>query len=459
MKRLLLLCIALLVSCGSDYRYNTSATKKLSLSIHVVPSALLGIEGSMVESYKAVSVQLNEKVEFWGFVHLDSVMQTISVSESLVNSAYFTIQHDTISSDKFRTSFAQAGIDTVVFHAIDNLRDTLLDTLILYVNTPLHITAKTPRSGTLDVNNSTGNKVPFTWDLSGVDSWETPFISLYLSKDSSKIDSITPIAVTSESSINLDLSSLCPRDSICRFWWRVIASVYSGTGNSPADHDTSSLLMFQTRRSSTEKAQAQIHIQEVSAHVGKGIWVKSRNRSTGSVIYWNVDTLLGIATSPQLLAGQWTVLAGDSLLTEFLPESLSIDLLPGSFRNTGDEIILKDKIAPQAWLLYHTDPIYTRTKDSLVFQLYDGGSGVDSSTITASWTSTRIPIIRKSQVIFRYDSLTPRDTTLMVSVHDKAGNSNQNCHWTLNDVGADTVWVLGPYCIANTDSSASKVSP
>jgi len=456
MKKLLLsiTCLWMLLSCGSDSLFHPDANQKMTLSIHLVPSSLLGTNGASISAKKVAMVSLDEEVELWGIVHIgDSVLSLSEADSFAIRNSYWIVEGDTLSGSKLSGSFDKAAIDTIQFHAIDLLGDTLRDTLILYVNTPLKITAVSPLDNQLDLPLSTTNALDFHWTLSGVDSWETPVVSLHLVNNVTQIDKADAVASSIGTSLHLPVSpSACPADSQCRYWWRLTVSVQSPMALRNEDFDSSDIRMFQSRRTDVDSARISLSVTEENGNNATGIIVNAHRVNQSESQRWTFNPTTGFVTSPNLTPGNWIITAWDSLFTEYASESLRVDLGAGVLHNLGEILVLRDRIAPQVEPWRDSRMPYDIVDvDSLVFLLEDNGTGLDTATIQASWGTYPATSIIGNRVVFQWTtgiSNSQLATPLKIWAKDRAGNSNSNCTWSIKKMTNSPLegLVYGPYC-------------
>ncbi|HSQ42472.1 MAG TPA: hypothetical protein VLM37_09355 [Fibrobacteraceae bacterium] len=433
----------LLLGCGSDNLYNKSSASTLQVTLHLVPESLLGMDGSYLTPRHEALVNLDEQIELWGAFHLENTLVAQDSVNTVVNASFWELNGDTNGDNVYDLSLDSVGLYQAIFHWVEFTGDTLRDTLLLYVNEPLGITLHSPQNNLLNVKTDEGDTLLFNWTFTGLDDWEAPQTTLYVYNDSGDIVSE---ATTTENQIQLSTAGLCDQDAPCRFWWRLKTrtSMVLDSETIEADETTSSTRMFQTSLDNPDSAQMSVQVVLSGSSPDSGTYVYSFD-AFGNKQIWTLDSSTGNAQSPMLTPGSWTVVAGDSLRDEYTPESLSVSLDSGSYRNLDDSLILQDLIAPQEWLL--DSRTRNASNDSLVFYFYDNGSGVDTSTLTNNWSRTVRAYTDGQYLRIYWTSLDSGATiSLTLGASDNAGNSSLRCSWKLVWLSDSMFQPQGPYC-------------
>jgi len=443
MKYGVLFLLLLIAGCGNGKLYSKSDAQQIRAGIHVVPQELLGITGFEIPAGHTTMIPLGKSAEFWGLLELNGETLAIELPDSLPYKTYWTLGKDSIMNNPFRKTFDQAGIDTLVYHVIDQRGDTLHDTMEIFVNTPLTISPLQPAPDRLDVSPSSSQELAFIWNLQGVDSWETPLVRLTLAPTANEIESAFPLDSTSSDNLTVSSRGACPTDSSCRFWWKLVATVHSALPPSTIDSAHTDNLFFQTRRLSTDFVQMKIGLSSNAVRIGGGVWVHSIHSAYQTQVNWMVDTVARTATSPLMPAGTWLVIAGDSLHSDIEPDSLQVILPAGIYHNQGTLLELNDNIPPQIMYLNTTAP--STIKDSLVFELFDFGSGVDTNSISVS--ASTLQVSRKgTKLTLSWSAITNGTAPAQIRIiaKDFAANSTENSYWK-TQISSGHIILSGPF--------------
>jgi hypothetical protein len=446
MKLLLAFLITLfLLGCGNNNLYNDQDTPHLSMTLHLVPEAFFGPDGWMLAPRDMAVLSVGDQVEFWGIIRLGDSLLTedqLSISTSL---SYWVLGSDTLYGSKTRRTFSKPETVVAIFNQVELGGDTLRDTMMVYVNSNLKVDLQAPQDKQLDVMPNTHGGLPFVWSLQGVDSWESVTSYLFLGADPLTLLDQEPIASTSGTELRLGATDPCPQDSYCQFYWRIIAVTSSGISGILDQTDTSEIRYFRTRRPDTDSAEAKVQVWQVATGLGLGAYVKSVDQSGIHSIPWSLDTLTGTASSPLLSPGLWTVIAGDSLHPEFRPDSMLLDLSPGSLNLPEVGLDIVDVIPPQ--VILQGSPSRSPFNDSLTFTVSDFGSGVDWNSPFTNWSASQFSF-GDGKVTLKWTTLSSADLLMdwHITVSDHSGNSNLHCTFKLSAVSASEVLFKGPYC-------------
>jgi alpha-glucosidase (family GH31 glycosyl hydrolase) len=299
-----------------------------------------------------------------------------------------------------------------------------------------------PYSNSLDVGPSATQQLDFIWSLKGVDSWETPLVQLVLASSLLEMDMAFPLYSTSETQFSYPYQGACPADSVCPFWWKLIASVHSVFTPSAIDTAISPVQFFQTRRA-TNLVQMKVNLSSNAIKIGTGTWVHSQNTADQTEVIWNVDSSSRAAISPFMVAGTWRVIAGDSLHSEIAVDSLTLILTPGVFHNIGSVLELNDVVPPQIQLTSIANP--NLRNDSLVFEILDFGCGLDTTTISVSAPNMKVTIVG-NKVTLSWTSLNATNLPMQIRItaKDFAKNSSETSFFK-TQISSDYFVLLGPY--------------
>ncbi|GEM_PF-3241717 len=437
-----LVFIAILSTCAEPFEQNTE--QKLSIHLHLVHEELLGTDPYSKEPDSAVAIAVGEQVELWAIPLLENSIVTLEASDTLpYREAFWTLNGSITSGFRISKIFNEAKTDTAIFHLIEFLGDTIRDTLILYINKPLMIQPLFPEADQLDLPLYSHESITFRWELSGVDSWESANVQLRIQKgDSLYIQSISSNNGTGSMEVYLPQ---CEPDSICTYWWNLLAWVESPMGTGATDQDTSSIRLLQSRKQYEVFANMILFVRLGSNKPSPSTILYSIHKDLLDTVYWAIDTITGKATSPALIPGQWLIVAKDTLLKEFRADSLEVELQAGIRRDLGEIMILKDVIPPQITALAPY-LLQRNSIDTLRFLTSDFGSGLLAGAIETSWSIESK--IYNDTVEFSWNQLTQMDldSAIHITVKDKTGNLNSDCYWRLLANTESVAKVTGPFC-------------
>ncbi len=439
---LYLVFIALLSTCAEPFEQNSE--QKLSVHLHLVHEELLGTDPYSKEPDSAVAIAVGEQVELWATPILGNSIITLEATDTLpYREAFWTLNGSITTGFRISKIFNEAKTDTAIFHLIEFLGDTIRDTLILYINKPLIINLLFPEADQLDLPLYSHEPITFRWELAGVDSWESATVQLRIQKgDSLYVQSVSANNGTGSMEVYLPQ---CHPDSICTYWWNLLAWVESPMGTGSTDQDTSSIRLLQSRKQHEVFANMILFVRLGSNKPTSSTVVYSIHQDLLDTIYWTMDTLTGKASSPSLIPGQWLIVAEDSLMKEFRADTLEVDLQAGTLRDLGEIMILKDVIPPQITALAPY-LLQRNLTDTLRFLTSDFGSGLLTGSIESSWTLESK--VYNDTIEFSWNQLTQTDldSAIHISVKDKTGNMSSDCYWRLLASTESLAKVTGPFC-------------
>lgn len=448
----LLLILSALFGCGERGRYESTDVSPIQVGLHLIPESKFGTDPLLVAASRYGAVTVGGSVELWAVLHVDGrvLTQVEADAESLLGYPLWEVEGNFIGDYSLRYKFNKAGMDTVRFSAIDALGDTLRDSMILYIDAPLQLQALSPSPATLDLTPDDSLGVYFQWQLDGVDSWEDPWVALYLSADSSSLLSQTPW-ISSTNSMRIRLESICPPDSNCRLWWKLVAATSTYSPGAPTRSDSTNTFILQTRRTDTDMAKAILGLHTPELQISSSTWVKSHRLGDSVEKEWEIDSATGTASSPFLEPGIWVLTGGDSYFPEYRADSMLLTLGPGELHNLDEFFSIEDHIAPQAYLQSPLNQTVKVVNDSLWFHIQDFGSGVDTSSIEASWPGST-PKRVGDRILFRWNSLTSQDLAgyIRIQSSDNSGNKSARCSWRLQGLPNFAAKVTGPNCTVVT---------
>ena len=177
-----------LISC-SDSEIHSSDTPELTQSIFVVPESYYGepYKNSRYSPSDKFYVNINEKIRICGVYAING--EYISTEQAIPYYSFhkWNIDNEEAGASSVSASFDKAGIHNITFVTIDHLGDTLKTNATLYVNTPTSITLQSPANNYNQVDGDNKNGLELTWNISGIDPWETSYCTLFASYNKSNI--------------------------------------------------------------------------------------------------------------------------------------------------------------------------------------------------------------------------------------------------------------------------------
>ena len=138
------------------------------------------------------------------------------------------------------------------------------------------------------------------------------------------------------------------------------------------------------------------------------------------------------------IEGNLQITVFDSLLWEYSPVQKSFAISPSTY-NILDTLTLLDTIPPIC------APIHRRIakSDSLVFSLFDAGSGVSSKSILVQLSGDTLSrTIRKD--VLQFFPTCDNECDLFISLRDYAGNLSVPILWEIESLG-DSLFLSGPF--------------
>lgn len=433
--------------CGDRGKFNESDAKQLGVQIFTIHESHFGDDPSSVTPKSTESIPVGESLEFWAIPMIDGNAVASNYAGAYLENPVWSMNGTYVTDFATRINFDSAGIYSILFSATNTLGDTLKDSTTVFVDEPLVLKMNSPDQD-LFAFDPVNDQINFQWNLTGIDSWEYPTITLYISADSSSVFEGRAFKTTSNS-LQVKLENICPLDSNCRLWWKLVAATSTYLTGAPTGLDSSRTYLLQTRRYDTALSQAIISINAPSLSLSKYTWAKAHLKSDTIWKNWNLDTLSGIVSSPMLDPGIYTLAIGDSLHPEYLPESLSMELHPGSLYNPVDPIVLEDHIPPQVSVITSPSGYLPSEKDTLWFLIEDFGSGVDTTSLKLKFSN--LDVIQSGKKIgVLWTKLTSAlfSQPILVSASDKLGNTSAQCAWKLKSVSPNYATITGPQCSA-----------
>lgn len=446
LKGLTILWIGTFWACSMPQEFDPDdyTAHNLSSSIHLLSHDRFGISPLNIHPTSQATVRKDEIFEVWGLLWHDSSAISNDSLSNYVSYTFWIVNHDTLMGSRLRTSYHEAKMDTLIFHAIDFNGDTLRDTLVLYVNTPLQISLHSPRNDLVpfDIQNQA---VRFSWSFEGVEPWETPYTTIWLATPFN--DSILShwTIHSYDSVVELDLSNLCARDTSCVFYYQIQTTVEAPISSGDDDLSKTDTLIFWSRRNDTNQARlrAKIRYQTTQFKPSCQAFLRPSKSAQKQTIPLEINAN-GEIISDFLDPGIYWLHAQDTMYPEFRPDSMLITLAEGYDSENWYTLTLIDRAPPQ---IYRPDNRLMNLKqDTLVFAFYDNGTGIDTIATYVVWGSDTIPVQNNEARIIWNSSLEWKiHPTINIIAQDIAGNQTPKCSWYLKELSVQ-VDVVGPTC-------------
>lgn len=435
-------------SCSNDSRIESSDTKVLKQKIFIVPDKYSGEPQDFYESKKNVFLNTGEIVKFMVRYTIDDEYvryDSISYYESL----NWEIDDNNFNIISISHAFNTPGLHLCILKTVDIFKDTLIDTVNIFVNTPEAITIIYPNNGNNQINPILDETQELQWNIEGLDSWEDQYCAIYESTKPGSVWRNLKKEVSCNEKINIyniikeDLETLITineNEEAYTFYWGVKFYTRNETGQI---HEASSdIFHFTTKLKDKDYSIVKIpiiynytslvsnppntNIVITSSHGDTLKTLESHDRET--VISANIQPQTGII-----------IHVSDSTTTDVIPKTITLDVPSQSLVST-DTIFLLDKTPPTIW------PIATSfsIKDSIKFSVIDGGIEKSASSINVFLNNSSINKIYAYPILsFHIDSLAKNANNIDISASDYAGNWTGTLRWRLTQK-KDSVYLSGP---------------
>lgn len=432
--------IALLWGCGDSFLFHEEDLATLHQYIYVVSDRASGEPYEHTKYSKNVYLDIDETVRFWSVYAINGKMISASDADEYILGKEWNLEGNHYNSSYIRYSFSTAGKRNVVLSSTDYLNDVSSDTISVYVNTPVAIKLTQPENGYNQVDPNSPEGIHFSWEVSGVDEWETAVCYVYAALSPDEIwDS--PLGYTEcddmphiEGPLFPDL----PGDSSTSVYWGVIVSNYTEDGL--IERDTSKIFHFSTRFTSSKMAHVLIPILYEDA------WDRNSVFTQIAIIDEDGDTVTTYTNSSRdTIFDYWTVpkktltfVIRDLRYDEYEKQVLTVDIPVATEIKTAP-VIFRDETAPQVDVANHA----FSSSDSIRFIVMDNGSGIDSKSIKIESARDSIGFSYNNHLLsFKNNCI----FTCFASIHiqDNAQNSGPSVYWKI-DPRLDSIYVSGPY--------------
>lgn len=440
--------IGLNLSCSNDSRIGDADTKTLDQKIFVTPDRYIGEPQDFYESKKNVFVNLNEVVKFTvRYTVNDEYLRNDSISH--YESLNWKIDDDSFNVISISYLFNTSGIHFGILKTVDNFKDTLIDTVNVFVNTLEAIQLIYPNDNNNQINPFSDDTQKLLWNIEGLDPWEDQYCAIYESTKSSNVWKKLKKEVSCSEKVNIydiienDLKEEIKNnesEEAYTFYWGV--KFYTRNESGQIHEAKSNVFRFTTKLqdkdysivkipivynySSTISATPNTNIVITSAH---GDTLKTlKNNSREAVVSAKIQPQTGII-----------IHISDSTTSDFRPRTFSLDVPDQSLVCT-DTVFLLDRTPPTIWPISNS----FSADDSIKFPIIDGGIEKSASSIIVFVNDTTIHTTYNYPILsFKKEFLAKRTNNIDISASDYAGNWTGNMRWTLT-LKNDSLYLSGP---------------
>lgn len=439
---------AIFLSC-SDSEIQSSDVPEITQSIFIVPENYYGepYASHYLPSDKFY-VNVNAKIKICGIYAINGEYVTTDKATPYYISHKWTIDNDESTSSAVYYSFDKAGIHEVTFETLDHLGDTLSTHATIYVNTPAKVALQSPANNYNQVDGANKNGTELSWNVTGIDPWETAYCTVYASYDYESVWESTLGNLDCSESANLigELDAIITekgdtidhRTEPSTIYWGVQATTKNERGHE--EHAYSEVFNFSTKLKNNGEAILELPIVcQFSPFSEKsklsGVIVSSSGDTLSSFISYTGSILIKKALQPE---SNIKVIVCDEGRTEFGCDSLVIDLTPNT-KNIKDTLFLQDKIKP------NTVPVKTdlSSSDSIQFFILDNGSGVNASKIQVILNADTLKSTFNNNIV-TFANKCGKDCNLSISTEDYARNKTPDVYWKIKVNGSATQ-ISGPF--------------
>lgn len=438
-----------LISC-SDSEIHSSDTPELTQSIFVVPESYYGepYKNSRYSPSDKFYVNINEKIRICGVYAING--EYISTEQAIPYYSFhkWNIDNEEAGASSVYASFDKAGIHNITFETIDHFGDTLKTNATLYVNTPTSITLQSPANNYNQVDGDNKNGLELTWNISGIDPWETSYCTLFASYNKSNIWTSSLGNMDCMGSVNLlgNLNADVTEkgDTInhsiepSTIYWGVRAAIKNEKGY--FEQAYSEVFSFSTKLKND--GSSIIEIPVVSLYN----LFSEKSKLTGAILSAAGDTLSKISEnksttniiktlSPQ---SNIKIVICDAIRTEYGCDSITTNLAPHT-KTITDTLFLRDNVKP------NMTPVKTNlpTTEPIKFIILDNGSGVNVSKILTTINADTV-LSKYENNIVSITNTCQNECKLVINAEDYARNKVPDVYWKIKVNGSETK-IFGPF--------------
>jgi len=429
-----------LCSCGDDALFNKEDLASIKTYIYVVSDRSSGEPYERTSYSKNIYVSTNETIKFWSVYAVNGTFIATEDAEEYVQERSWDIDGQYYNFAYVRYAYSSPGKKNVILTSTDFLNDSVSDTISVYVNTPVSIELNQPENGYNQVDPESKDGIKFTWDIEGIDEWETGVCYVYVSLSENDVWD-NPLGYTQcddYPQIEGPLFPDIPMDSSVTVYWGVIVSNYTEDGL--IERDTSKIFHFSTTFPGTKLAKVSIPLYYVDAYdlgdlhtkitvideFGNAIDTFYNTSADTTFVYWTESK------------EQLTFVIEEEKYKEYNGESISLSV-PASTEINTEPIVFTDQTAPQIGLVNNS----FASSDSIRFVVMDNGSGINKKTMSVVVARDSLKYAYHDNVI-AFKNNCPFTCYASIGVQDNAQNTSPVVYWKI-DPQLDSVYVSGPY--------------
>lgn len=430
----------MLAGCGKDSLFDASEVSSLEQSIFIVPANYTGLPFIGRSPAKTVYLDTNETIKIWAVYSLDGQYLTQREASSYIQGNFWEVEGESINLTAFRASFDTPGHRQVLLRSIDFLNDTIVDTLEVYVNTPIAVELVSPENKYNQVDPLAEEGVFLSWKISGTDPWENATCSVYASnnKDSVWNTLVEQNDCSQKAQIEGSLVKNIEKDTSLTFYWAVKAANF--VDNNFIEIANSPIYQFSTKFLYSDSAVVVIPIlysglKEKDSVNTQIILTNSAGDTIKSIQQTKRDTTIRLKVKAQT---GLQVLLKELNRTDYRQAKFKIDV-PEASLFLADSVIFYDSIPPQVAPLKGEFP----ATEEIKFFALDNGSGIDANRVSYVIESDTLQA-KYSNSIISFKNPCTSSCMIRVSVFDNAKNQSPEIYWKI-DIDGETTYIHGPF--------------
>lgn len=430
----------LLLGCGEEYKVGEGYVPYLEQSIFVLPETYSGepyLAGSPAER---LYMDAGTMKKFSAAYSLDGTYLTRKDADGRIQGTFWEVEGEIINLVSFRGTFETPGFRRIYLYSIDVLGDTIKDSLDVFVNTPIALELKSPEKDDNLVDPLAEDGVLFTWDVSGIDSWENSRCFLYASTN---IDSLWDSQIRMNDCSHGErmkgpLAKGIPRDSSVTFYWGVKAVNF--TEDNFSEVAVSPVQKFSTRFVNGDSAILKIPLIYQSLKAEDSVYSQilltdAKGNEISTFENRKAKALVEIRVKPQ--SGlRLTVKEKERI--EFKPVSIQMDV-PVATLVLVDTLNLVDSIPPQGAPVKEGFSV----SDSIRFYVLDRGSGIDVNRTSIIYEGDTLRADYAGNIM-SFKNPCVSSCTIRLNVYDRAKNQIPETYWKI-ERRLDSTYVRGPF--------------
>ena len=436
-----------LFACGDSHLLQDSDSPTLRQHIFVVPDRYSGQPYNYDQPVTVVYLDTNESVKFWAGYSLDSAYLASDAAEDHFINHAWTIEGEEYNISPLRIKFRTPGHRQAILQTVDLMSDTLLDTVDIYVNTPLSISPVAPADG-FNQASPVNTEIELRWNIEGIDDWEKSrcFVYASFSRDSVWNSNLGKVECTEgtrlvgsfmSDSLYKYIQQHPEADTSVTIFWGGKGVLFTDDGFE--ERDSTDIFHFTSLYLHGDSARITIPIVYENLPHSKTVFTKVViTSSAGDTldILTNKDPTTSLSAKVPAQTGI-NIEIKEQSKKEYQSQRIVVTASPKA-QTVVDTVRLKDVIQPQVALLEAS----VRNNDSISFYALDQGSGINQH---------RIHVVMDYDTLdFNYEEpfITFKNScigvcTVRISAEDFAHNESPKVFWKINN--KDSLKISGPY--------------